>query len=112
MEYLLSWIIPVYNRKDYIGEAMDSVLCQLPQDYECIVVDDGSDDGTKKCLQSLDSHQENVRIIYADHQGAGFAGNTEGSAFSRRRMEIKKPVRSGLSFIQCLFQGNGQLIGT
>ncbi|MBP3853754.1 MAG: glycosyltransferase family 2 protein [Erysipelotrichaceae bacterium] len=62
----------------------------MPQDYECIVVDDGSDDGTKKCLQSLDSHQENVRIIYADHQGAGFAGNTEGSAFSRRRMEIKK----------------------
>lgn len=41
-----SVIIPVYNRKEMLKRALDSVFAQTFRDYEIIVVDDGSDDGT------------------------------------------------------------------
>ena len=42
----LSVIIPAYHCKNYIRECITSVLCQLPEDCEMIIVDDGSEDGT------------------------------------------------------------------
>lgn len=47
---LVSIIIPTYNRADLIGETLDSVLAQTYQNWECIVVDDGSTDHTAKLL--------------------------------------------------------------
>lgn len=47
---LVSIIIPTYNRAHLIGETLDSVLGQIYTNWECIVVDDGSTDGTEELL--------------------------------------------------------------
>ncbi|TBW25570.1 glycosyltransferase family 2 protein [Gramella sp. KN1008] len=44
MEPLISLIIPIYNRYEFIGETLDSIIAQTYKNWECIVVDDGSND--------------------------------------------------------------------
>jgi glycosyltransferase involved in cell wall biosynthesis len=48
----VSVIIPVFNGTNYLAEAIDSALSQTFTDYEVIVVDDGSTDGTWEIIQS------------------------------------------------------------
>src|SRR5690554_3978886 len=49
-QFLISIIIPTYNRAHLIGETLDSVLAQTYQNWECIVVDDGSTDNTDEVM--------------------------------------------------------------
>ena len=58
---LLSVIIPAYNCKDLLDESAGSVLSQLPDNCELIIVDDGSSDGTAEKLKEL----------YAEHKTNG-----------------------------------------
>lgn len=57
----VSIIIPTYNRREVLGDAIDSVLAQTYDDIEVIVVDDGSDDGTEDLMEwyetQVDYHQ-------------------------------------------------------
>ncbi len=69
----VSVIIPTYNRANYIGEAIESVLAQTYQDYEIIVVDDGSTDNTRKVLEQFDGH---IEYIYQENRGEAAARNT------------------------------------
>lgn len=70
---LVSTIIPVYNRKDLLLDAVQSVLDQTYQSFEIIVVDDGSNDGTAEFVDELvDAHPE-VRCIHVANGGAGRA---------------------------------------
>ena len=43
-------VIPTYNRRDYLRLTLDSVFAQTFTDYEVVVVDDGSTDGTRQML--------------------------------------------------------------
>jgi len=49
---LISIIIPTYNRADLIGETLNSLIVQTHQNWECIIVDDGSIDGTEELIKS------------------------------------------------------------
>ena len=48
----ISVIMPAYNAEKYIGSMMDSLLAQTMPDFELIVVDDGSRDGTLQLCQA------------------------------------------------------------
>jgi glycosyltransferase involved in cell wall biosynthesis len=50
----VSICIPTYNRKDYLRETIESVFTQTYKDYEVIIVDDGSTDGTAEMLKNID----------------------------------------------------------
>jgi len=47
---LISIIIPTYNRAHLIGETLDSIVTQAYKKWECIIVDDGSNDNTEKVV--------------------------------------------------------------
>lgn len=50
MNPLISIIIPTFNRAHLIGETLDSIIAQTYQNWECIVVDDGSTDNTSEVM--------------------------------------------------------------
>lgn len=49
---LVSIIIPTYNRAHLIGETLDSIIVQSYKNWECLVIDDGSDDDTENILNA------------------------------------------------------------
>jgi glycosyltransferase involved in cell wall biosynthesis len=67
-----SVIIPTYNRGRFVREAVDSVLNQTFNDYEIVVVDDGSVDDTKEVLASYGNR---IRYIYQTNSGVSAARN-------------------------------------
>ena len=65
-----SVIVPVYNVKMYLGSCLDSILQQGFSDYEIIIVDDGSTDGSSEIADSyMLSHQEVIKVIHKENQG-------------------------------------------
>ncbi len=63
MDLLVSVIIPAYNAEDIVGEALDSVLGQTFGNFEIIVIDDCSKDGTYAVLEEYARKDERVRIF-------------------------------------------------
>jgi glycosyltransferase involved in cell wall biosynthesis len=59
----VSILIPVFNRKDYIAECIQSALDQTFTDFEVVVVDNASDDGTWEICQKFASLDQRVRIF-------------------------------------------------
>jgi len=68
----VSVVIPTYNRAAYVGKAVDSVLRQMEEGDELIVVDDGSQDETAEVLAR---YSERIRTIRTSNGGAGRARN-------------------------------------
>jgi len=71
---IISVIIPVYNREQTISNAIESVLNQSYDDYELVIVDDGSEDGTIDVIKSYDCKKINV-IELGTNNGANVARN-------------------------------------
>ena len=71
----VSVIIPTYNRAHLVGRAIRSVLNQTYQDFEIIVVDDGSTDNTEEVVKSFNDPR--IRYIrHEENKGAAAARNT------------------------------------
>ena len=70
---MISVIIPTFNRKQLLLEAVESVRSQTFQDWELLVIDDGSTDGTDQVLEPLIC--DGIRCIRQEHSGVSAARN-------------------------------------
>jgi glycosyltransferase involved in cell wall biosynthesis len=80
MSFLLSIIIPTYNRAHLIEKTIRSVLDQTAQNYEVLVIDDGSTDNTEEVVAKYIS--DNFRYFKIPNSERGAARNT-GTKYSR-----------------------------
>ncbi|HCB30645.1 MAG TPA: family 2 glycosyl transferase [Acinetobacter lwoffii] len=70
---LVSIVIPMYNRAHTISDAVNSVLAQTYNNYEIILVDDGSTDNTKEIISK---YGDGVVYVYQENSGPSAARNT------------------------------------
>ncbi|AEA01774.1 MULTISPECIES: glycosyltransferase family 2 protein [Aerococcus] len=73
---LLSVIIPAYNVESTLQRAVDSVLSQSMKEFEVIIVDDGSTDGTGPLCDAIESQDQRIRVIHQANGGLSAARNT------------------------------------
>lgn len=71
----VSFIIPAYNIEDYIGKCLDSILAQTYQDYEIIVINDGSSDNTPELLEEYADKDERIHVLHKMNKGVSAARN-------------------------------------
>ena len=71
----ISVIIPVYNNAVYLPQCLDSLLSQSFQDYECIIVDDGSNDGSDIICNDYQKKDSRLRVFHINNQGVSHARN-------------------------------------
>lgn len=73
---LVSVLMPAYNREQYIGEAIESIIAQTYQYWELIIVDDGSTDRTAEIVRNYQA--QDARIVlhqFPENKGIPFARN-------------------------------------
>ena len=62
-ENLVSIVIATYNRANLIAETLDSILAQIYQNWECIIVDDGSSDNTEEVVANYITTDARIRFF-------------------------------------------------
>lgn len=72
-EDLISIVVPAYNAETTILETIDSLLNQTHSNFEIIIIDDGSTDGTKKVVESV--VDKRIKYIYQENKGISSALN-------------------------------------
>ncbi len=72
---ILSIIIPCYNVKATIRQTVESVLRQTCSDFEIILVDDGSTDGSSVILDQLALQDERIKLVHKFNGGVSSARN-------------------------------------
>jgi glycogen synthase len=66
---LVSVLMPVYNCAPYLTQAIDSILAQTFTDFEFLILDDGSTDGSAEIAQRFASKDSRIRFLRLPHQG-------------------------------------------
>ena len=70
----ISVIIPLYNKENIINQCVDSILSQSFENFELIIVNDGSTDNSLEIVKSI--HDDRIRIIEQKNGGPSKARNT------------------------------------
>lgn len=73
MTPFISVVIPLYNKEDYIAQTIQSVLAQTYENFELIVVDDGSTDNSKSIVSSITDSR--IRLLTQKNSGSSIARN-------------------------------------
>lgn len=72
---LLSIIIPIYNASQYLRQCLDSIVAQTVGDWEAILVDDGSTDGSAGICDEYAKKDSRFRVFHRQNGGVGRARN-------------------------------------
>lgn len=72
---MISVIIPIYNVEKYLRRALDSIAAQTYTDWETILVDDGSTDGSGSIAKEYAESDQRFRLFNQENQGVGVARN-------------------------------------
>ena len=73
---LITIILPTFNRKPYLRFCIQSVISQTFSDWELMIVDDGSNDGSWEVIQSYIDQYPNIQGIRQRNKGLALARNT------------------------------------
>lgn len=126
MNVLVSVIMPVYNMTEFVGEAIESILQQTFSDFEFIIIDDASDDGTDSLVRSYTD--ERIVLVRNDSNIGNYASRNKGMQQARGKYiaimdadDIAMPERLAKQFdyleahldvlavgTDCVFISNGQ----
>ncbi|GGF11606.1 glycosyl transferase [Chishuiella changwenlii] len=72
---LVSIIVPCYNQSEYLDECLQSVLDQTYQNWECIIINDGSQDDTEKIAQTWVDKDHRFKYLFQENSGVANARN-------------------------------------
>ncbi len=72
---IVSVIVPVYNAKDDLSECLASISAQTSQNWEAILVDDGSTDGSAQICDEAAKNDPRFRVIHKENGGVSRARN-------------------------------------
>lgn len=73
---MISVIIPVYNAERFLQETIDSILAQTHDDWELILIDDGSTDGSPVICDNAARACSKIKTVHLSNQGVSYARNT------------------------------------
>lgn len=72
---MISVIVPVYNVEKYLNRCINSILAQTYQDYELILIDDGSTDYSGEICDFFQAKDDRIKVIHQPNNGLSFARN-------------------------------------
>lgn len=71
----ISIIVPIYNMEKLMRKCLDSILAQTFQDYECLLIDDGSKDGSPAICDEYAAKDERFKVFHKSNGGLSDARN-------------------------------------
>lgn len=83
---IVSIITPTFNHENFIAECIESVLRQTYKDWEMIIIDDGSTDGTQDIIRRYKDPR--IIVIEKDHRGIDYLGENYNHALQISRGEL------------------------
>lgn len=85
----ISVIVPVYNTEKYLHRCVDSILAQTYTDFELLLIDDGSTDGSGAICDELAQKDSRVRVFHQEN----------GGVTSARKLGVKKSRGDYIYFV-------------
>jgi glycosyltransferase involved in cell wall biosynthesis len=67
--------MPVYNTAEYLREAVDSIIGQTLSDFEFLIIDDGSTDGSAEILDDYEKSDDRIRVFHQENRGLAVSLN-------------------------------------
>jgi glycosyltransferase involved in cell wall biosynthesis len=79
---LISVLTPAFNHENYICKAIDSVICQSYENWELIIIDDGSTDRTAGIAEEYGARDRRIRVFKQENKGISRLSETYNKALS------------------------------